>query len=249
MEQFYALDSVFRFNWLSPPHLSALAAIISLNALIYLVRTRLTQPARTYLRLALAILLILQEVLLQLWELGAGIWSVDNSLPLQLCSLSLILTSLMLLTRSAGLYQVVYFWGVAGATQALLTPDIYYGFPHFAFLQFFTAHGLIVTGCLWMTFVEGCRPSFSSLGKAFLVTNLYAALVAVFNSLTGSNYLYLCQKPANPSLLDYLGVWPWYILSLEGLALTMFFLSVLPFQGAELPLLGKRKFLKRSVQQ
>lgn len=229
MEGYLSLDSQLAFDWMSPEHVSALAVILIFNIFLYLVRNILPDKVRSYGRLALAALLMMSELSLQLWEIRSGIWALENSLPLQLCSISLVLTALMVYTRNENIYQVVYFWGLAGASQALLTPDLCYGFPHFAFLQFFVSHGLIITGCLWMTFMEGCRPDLNSIGKAFFMTNLYAVIIGLFNGLTGSNYLYLCRKPANPSILDYLGDWPWYILSMEVLALFLFFLCALPF--------------------
>lgn len=37
------------------------------------------------------------------------------------------------------------------------------------------------------------------------------------------------QKPSNGSLLDYLGAWPWYLISLEIVAFVLFLLLYLPF--------------------
>ena len=62
---------------------------------------------------------------------------------------------------------------------------------------------------------EQFRPTWRSIWKAFWVTNIYAAAVALFNLATESNYLMLSAKPAVPTLVDYLGPWPWYIIGLE----------------------------------
>lgn len=240
MERYYSLDSEFRFSLFSMEHVSALLLILTIMVMIFLVRDRVSLKVGNCIRLSLAVLLIVQELALQLWDFANGIWSIQSSLPLHLCGISLLLTSVMLFTKNRSIYQVAYFWGIAGASQALITPDIYYGFPHFIFFQFFTAHGLIVIGCLWMTLVEGCRPSLTSLAKALAFTNLYALLIGAINYLTGSNYLYLCHKPYNPSLLDYLGAWPWYIVSLEIAALLFFLLSALPFLWTDIQVMMRR---------
>jgi len=44
------------------------------------------------------------------------------------------MSATMLVNGSYGLYEFVYLLGIAGASQALLTPDAgAYGFPHFRF--------------------------------------------------------------------------------------------------------------------
>jgi hypothetical integral membrane protein (TIGR02206 family) len=124
----------------------------------------------------------------------------------------------------------VFFWGVGGATQALLTPDIgVYGFPHYRFFQFLISHGSIVSACLYATFIFGYRPRLKSIWRAFVALNIYMVFIAAFNTITRGNYLFICQKPATASLMDYLGPWPWYIVPLEGLGIVIFFIVYIPF--------------------
>lgn len=77
----------------------------------------------------------------------------------------------------------------------------------------------------------GCgRPiDHFSVWRVFAITNVYAALMGVFNWLTGANYLYLCQKPAHPSILDCLAPWPWYIPGLEAVLIISLYFYYLPF--------------------
>ena len=37
----------------------------------------------------------------------------------------------------------------------------------------------------------------------------------------GANYMYLCGRPKHPSLIDYLGRWPWSLLPLLLLGTTL----------------------------
>jgi uncharacterized membrane protein YwaF len=56
----------------------------------------------------------------------------------------------------------------------------------------------------------------------------YAVVVGIFNAFAGANYMYLCRKPTNPSLLDLLGPWPVYLLGGAAVALALFWLLWLP---------------------
>lgn len=147
-----------------------------------------------------------------------------------MCGAALILSAIMLVTDSYAIFEITYFWGFAGATQALLTPDIAgYGFPHYRFIQFFISHGAIVTASAYMTFVRGYRPTWKSYWKALAVTLLYAIPIAGFNWLVGGNYLFICHKPPTASLLDVMGPWPWYLIPLFFLAIAIFALFYSPY--------------------
>jgi len=233
MAGYFALEGLGEpFRFFSLPHLSVLCLVIVINMLIFLGRDRLKgEHTKRSISLWMAFLLLLSEILLRAWEAYNGIWSVQGSLPLHLCSVSLIMCIVMLVSREYSIFEITYFWGLGGASQALLTPDLTYPFPHFVFFLFMGSHALIVTACLWMRFVEGYRPGFNSLLKSFAALNLYMLVIAAINTALESNYLYICQKPGNPSLLDYLGPWPWYILVLEAVAFAAFLLYYMPFAG------------------
>jgi hypothetical integral membrane protein (TIGR02206 family) len=53
--------------------------------------------------------------------------------------------------------------------------------------------------------------------------------IGIINWLIGSNYLFIAHKPATASLIDVLGPWPWYILSLEAIGLVLCLLLYLPY--------------------
>jgi hypothetical integral membrane protein (TIGR02206 family) len=136
----------------------------------------------------------------------------------------------MLFTKNYRIYELVYFLGIGGATQALLTPDASgYGFPHFRAFQTFIAHGLLVFIPIYMTVVEGFRPTLQSLKRVFIWTNIYLLPVFFLNLLIGSNYLFVAYKPEFPTLLDLLAPWPWYVIQLEAVGLAILLGLYLPF--------------------
>ena len=231
MSRYFSIDYLEgEFELFGFSHIAVLVITILLNVGMVVWQRRVkNERMRLGFRYALAALLILQEISLNLWRISTGTWTIGESLPLHLCGIALILSAIMLVTDSYFLYELTYFWGFGGAIQAMLTPDSTYGFPHYRFFQVFVSHGAIITATVYMTFVVRYRPTLKSLWKCFLITNGYLVLMALFNLLVGGNYLFICHKPVTPSLIDVLGPWPWYILSLEGVGVAFFFIYYLPF--------------------
>lgn len=217
------------FRPFSFSHIMVILLFLAITISLYTFRHAWSFDTKKRFRYALAGLLLFTEISFQLWNLWTGTWSVAYSLPLQLCSISLLFCVVMLATKCYGLYEITFFIGLGGAAQAMLTPELAYPFPHFRFLHFFLAHAAILWACLYMTWVEGYRPRMRSIWKTMGFLNLLLLIILPINKWSGGNYMFVSHKPQNPSLLDYLGDYPWYLLSLEGVALAFFFLLYLPF--------------------
>jgi len=154
-------------------------------------------------------------------------------LPLHLCDWATFTGVIALVTRRALAFELTWFWAMAGTTQALLTPDLAVRPPEISWYTFYLSHGGVVAAALLLTWGAGMRTRPWAAFRIFAWSQLYLATVFGLNGLLGTNYGYLCAKPENPSLLDHLGPWPWYLLSLEGLALALFWLLDLPFRLTE----------------
>jgi hypothetical integral membrane protein (TIGR02206 family) len=217
------------FELFGTAHLAALAFLLLLNLYLLRFRYKNDQIKRT-VRWRLGLVLLLNEIAWHYWNYAVGTWTIQTMLPLQLCSLMVWFGALMLFTKSYRLYQYVYFLGIGAAIQALATPDLgIYGFPHFRFFQTFLSHGLIITSALYMIGVEGFRPTWRSVIRVAIWTNIYVIIIYFVNVFIGSNYLNLIAKPATPSLLDYLPDWPMYILYMEVLGIITVLILYLPF--------------------
>lgn len=218
-----------RFELFGVVHLTTLLIILVISAGLPLVARKAGAVPEQRVAMVLALLLIGQEAS-RLWlGLRAAGSFTPELLPVHLCTAAVYLSAWMLLRRSRGVYEVVYFWGLGGTTQALLTPDLQHGFPHPAFLRFFLGHGLIIVAVVYATVVFRFRPYLKSIPKVAFITLAYAAGAALVNALWGTNFLYLSGKPAQASLLDYFGPWPWYLIGLFGAALVSFVIWYAPF--------------------
>jgi hypothetical integral membrane protein (TIGR02206 family) len=204
------------------------------------VRARPNGPFARGLRFGLAGLLLAIIGFEMAMGAAEGWLTLQNILPLQLCDLAMLLAVYTLLTRNRRTAELLYFWGLAGSGMAMLTPDLQPGFPRWEFLVFFGLHGFVVVAALLLTLGFGLRPGPGAAGRAFLATAGYAVMVAGVNALLGTNFLFLRERPANPTLLDWFGPWPVYIGTAGALAFLLFWLLALPFRpraarGAERP--------------
>ena len=230
------IGQYFAFNYsgpafvlFGPAHIAALASIGLLNLLLLQFR-HAGERVKASVRIALAVVLWLVELSWHVWNAAVGTWTVQTMLPLNLCSILIWLTGFMLIFRNRWIYEFAYFLGIGGGIQYLATPDLgIYGFPHFRFFQTFISHGLLVTAPIYMTVVEGFRPSWKSVLRVALFANVYTGVIYLVNSAIGSDYLMVNAKPATPSLLDLLPPWPYYILFMELIGIATILVLYLPF--------------------
>ncbi len=231
MGEFFARD--YRggaFVLFGAQHLTALALVVLACLAVWALRRRFTEQGKKIMRWGLLALIYTCEGSWQVWMLATGQWTVQGMLPLWLCSVTSWTMPLLLIWRNRYYYEWAYFMGSIGAAMALLTPDLtIYGFPHYRFIEFLTLHGAIIVAVVYMTVVEGFRPTWRSLLRVFGIANLYWLLCAIINPLIGSNYLYTRGKLPTPSLLDVLGPYPWYLVWMEVLGILLCLLLYLPF--------------------
>lgn len=211
-------------------HLVVLFLTLAIPALmVYLVRVRKLTHAASLCSWFLAFLLLGDNLALLAYGLTVEPRDWIELLPMHLCDWLTFSAAAALIWKKRFLYECTYFIGLAGTLHGLLTPDLHYAFPHFYFFAFFIAHGGIIAAILFLTFGLNLRPYPVSMLRAFLAIQFYLLCAAGVNLALGTNFGYLKAKPINPSLMDYLGPWPWYLLSMEGLAVLFFLLYYLPW--------------------
>lgn len=229
MEQLFAWDyQGAPFQLFGPAHLGGLFALLLLN-LSLLPFKKSDDLIRNRIRLILAFALWGNEIVWHAWMIYHSQWTVQTMLPLHICSLMVWVSGVMLVTRSYRIYEFAYFLGIGAGIQALATPDLgIYGFPHFRYFQTLLSHGLIVTTPIYMSIVEGFQPTWRSMLKVAIWTNVYALVIYFVNNALGSNYLMVNAKPDVASLLDLLPEWPWYILWMELIGIVTFLVLYFP---------------------
>lgn len=230
MEWFGRSNKEFDFGIFTASHYVILAIFFLVAISIFLNRSKLNDEKWRRAEIGIAISLILIEVTYHVWMLVNGNWDVSHAIPLELCSISLILTVILLFTRKKLIFEILLFTALLGASQAILTPSLNYDFPHFRFFHFFYTHMMVVWVSLYFTWAKGYRPTIWSVLKLFVFLNILLPVIMFINKLVDGNYLFLSHKPDRASLLDVLGPYPWYILSMEGLLIILSLLVWLIFR-------------------
>jgi len=170
-----------------------------------------------------------------------GTLTLQSGLPMQLCDWTLFAAAAALLLRSQIAFDLAYFWGLAGTSQALLTPAIGPDVGLWRITSFLGIHAGIVIAVLYLLLSRGFRPRTRSLLHIFLGSEIYLAVALLINSLCGANYGFLSAKPLTKSMLDILSDNHWmYILQLNGLAFAFFALLYVPWFIADLIAVRRR---------
>jgi hypothetical integral membrane protein (TIGR02206 family) len=222
---------------LSTDHLAALTATAMVCLAVPLAARAHPGAWTRLVSRALAILLIAWVAAYHLVVALRGEFEPDVDLPLHLTDIVTIIAALALWTGSPLLFELTYFWGLTAALLAVATPGLKSdeGFPSFFFWHYFVTHSGVVLAALFLAFGLGMTPRSGAVQRIFLATLAWAAVATAGNVFTGGNYMFLRERPETPSVLDYMGPWPWYILGAALLALALFMLLDLPFRRRRQP--------------
>lgn len=219
------------FTQFGPQHIAVIIILVLTSAVLCTtVRYMKSETHKRAIRYGLAAILLSTEWFNYGYTLThEGLdYFLQNALPLHACGMAVYLTAFALITKNQLAFEITYFWGLAGTTQAIITPAITEGFPSIRFFQFFITHSAIILGVLVAVFGLKMRPRLKGMWITYALTWGLVFIVGGINALLDSNYMYLCHRPVGTSPFYFLN-WPWYILFQGGIALILFFLLWLPF--------------------
>lgn len=161
-------------------------------------------------------------------HLGDTTWT--KTLPLQLCDWAMFAIIVALWTGNRCWLEIAYFWGIGGTLQAIITPNLPFGFPDLRFISFFVAHSGIIIGIVFLMLIYRFRPRASGILRTFAWTEIYFVVAFSIDLLTGENYGFLLHKPEATSLLNLLSdSRATYLLQFHALAFSFFFVLYAPF--------------------
>jgi hypothetical integral membrane protein (TIGR02206 family) len=191
----------------SPPHLAALAVLLVASGAGIAITRRWPDRATVVLCRLLA------AAILAAW-VGEYVADVTDTIS--------VTSAIALWTRRHALAEIVYLWALSASLQATITPDLAWNFPSVFYFTYFIYHEGAIVGGLVLVFGCGLYPRPRAWLRTFAATLVVAAAAGAADRLVpGADYMFLAFKPPYGSLLNVLGPWPWYIVSVAAVALAM----------------------------
>jgi len=213
------------------PHLTVIFLTIVLPfAFAAIVRRRKSPRVENVIIAVLSGVLVLNYVVYLIFIRSRGIVAWQQMLPMQLCDWGMVVVMVAMWTGNQRWFEVAYFWGIGGTLQAVLTPNLRFGFPDWRFISFFTSHCGIIIGVVFLMLIRRYRPYPMSIVRVFLWSEFYFVVTLIADELTGFNYGFLLHKPEAFSILSFLSDSRlFYLLELHGVALLFFLGLYAPF--------------------
>ena len=227
------------------PHCVAIAATAAAAVfMVRLNRSPLVSPQRKHrANVVLAVILLtavsLDPVLtwLRHRDNPDTVWQYvrESALPLYLCDVVSFVLAYALIRRRQRWAEMGYLWGMAGTLQGLLTPTLQYSWDSPEYYAFFAQHGGVPVAALALAFGTELKPNANAIGRAIFWSWMYLLVVYGLNWALSANYGFLNAKPPVPSLLDYMGPYPWYLLTLQFVGIALYLLLLIPFRRRMIP--------------
>ena len=190
-------------------------------------REILNSNQRRIFVLLLIVITISQELIDDILRWNVGIWDVAEDLPLHMCGISFFTSTYALYKKNQTAFELSYFWGLAGAFQAIFTPDPSRFVMDVSLFWNFLSHGLIILNVLWLIIIDNMRCRLGSYINIIIITNGSLFIISIVNTILGGNYWFICEKPGGESPF-IIGDWPLYLIGFEIAGIVLFGLLYIP---------------------
>jgi len=218
------------------PHLTVIFLTIVLPfALAAIVQRTRSQRLEKVIIGVLSAVLLVNYIVYLLFIRSQGLVDWWQMLPMQMCDWGMVVVIVAMWTGSQRWFEVAYFWGIGGTLQAVLTPNLRFGFPDWRFISFFTSHCGIIISVVFLMLTRRYRPYPMSIVRVWLWSEFYFVVTLITDEMTGFNYGFVLHKPEAFSILSFLSdSRPLYLLQMHGVALLFFLGLYAPFAVVDL---------------
>lgn len=223
---------IAQFQHYGVSHILALiATVIGAVMMVRFMRSEASEKLKTRVRFVFGGLLIfvvaMDPVLTFMrWGFGDQGWEIfwNSALPLYLCDVVSIVAAFALFTKNFKLAEIAYLWGLAGTSQGLLTPTLSYDWNTLEYYNFFLQHSGVPIAAVTLVWGMGIVPRKGAFKRIILWSWVYMAVIMSINFFINQNYGFLSGKPDFDTMFDYMGDYPYYLITLQAIAFTFYFI-------------------------
>jgi len=213
-------------------HIIALALIVIVSYLmVRFMQSDVAEKQKSTVRVGLGCALIFAVLMdppltFHRWGTGDLGWEIfwNSALPFYLCDVVSIVAAVALFTKNRQLTEVAYLWGLAGTTQGLITPTLSYDWNTLEYYNFFLQHGGVPVAAVTLVWGMRIYPAKGAFKRIVIWSWAYMASVISINFLLSQNYGFLNGKPGFDTMFDYMGPYPYYLLTLQAIAFSMYWI-------------------------
>src|SRR4051812_36082103 len=175
------------FHAYGAEHLTAIFLALTLPLILAALVRRSTSRAvaERVIVVTLCGFLVVNYIAYLVFVRHLGELSWQEMLPMQMCDWAMVVVIVTLLTANHRWFEVAYFWGIGGTLQAVLTPNLRYGFPDIRFISFFVAHCGIIVGVVFLMLTRRLRPYPFSIVRVFAWSEFYFVIAMIVDQFTG----------------------------------------------------------------
>lgn len=171
---------------------------------------------------AVSYLVIFNEVAFQINMVFYGIWSIETSLPLEMCYVSALLIPFYSMNnKSRALKNWFFFAGFCGSLFAFINTNLSEFEQIYISIHYFFAHGLVIFIALSII-ADGYRPAWKDYFDVIKWTTVLVLIIIIINILLGSNYMFTFEKPEGINFTLLMPGWPFYFLIMLLVGLTSY---------------------------
>ena len=225
--RYYAIEFLSN-EWL----INTIITFLICTILFYIAKYSVKQNKIHFFNYFLGILLLGRFFWFQWYHYNIGIWNLQWSLPLQMCSVSSFLSGILPLLENSNvnhkykqiLFEFLFYFSL-GAIYAIITPVYTAGNQGLIYYEYYISHGGIIFTVIYFIYILKYSLRKNSWLTVFLYSQLLLLMIHIINILIGgqANYFYTIEPPiANNPLI--IGQYPMHIFFLDLFALVHFFI-------------------------
>jgi hypothetical integral membrane protein (TIGR02206 family) len=208
-------------------HILAILFFIGFVVVMSIYRNKLGKNFKFFMHRIVPIMMIILEITFFIWRVDLYGFDTDF-LPLGVCTISMIVTSIALLIDSEKLIKFIFPWATAGALISLVIANQTYEFPHFRYVHYFFNHGFFLMGNLYYLIVRRVKMTYLDFWKSGGPLLIYTAIIYPINFLLDDNHLFLRHVPEEAqSFYGFLGDF-WvvgFVISIVALIHIIYFIT------------------------